>query len=184
MVPTNTTGSMTGQQTVVGTFQTASQAETALSLLREAGLTGDQVSVVAKDTRAGRAVTENTDMAGREVAGVASGALLGGLGGGALGWLVGISALVIPGIGPIVGAGVLAATIGGAVAGAVGGGIGGALINAGVPEEAAKSYETRVGAGGYLVSAQVVDQRQAEAARDIFTSAGSTDTDIYGSSRA
>ncbi len=176
---TNTTGmgATTDRRTVVGVFGEPSDAERALTGLRDAGFAPDQVSVVARDTRETRDMVESTGMGGE---GAASGAVIGGIGGGIIGWLVGISALVIPGIGPIVGAGVLASTLVGAGVGAVTGGLVGALADEGVPEEDARGYETSVREGRILLTVQAAGADQAEAARAIFDQYGGGNVRVYG----
>ena len=170
--------------TVVGVFNDQGDAEKALNALKDAGLTPDQVSVVAKDTRETQTMVERSDMQGAETTGAGTGALLGGLLGGTAGWLVGIGALAIPGIGPIVAAGALATTLGGAAVGAVAGGLIGALVGAGVPEEDARGYETHVKEGRILITAQAPTAQSAQAARDAFDRYGGTDVRAYDRSTA
>jgi Heat induced stress protein YflT domain len=154
--------------TVAGVFNSEREAEQALSALKDAGFTPDQVSVVAKDTRGTQQMVERSDMAGAETTGATAGAFLGGLTGGVAGWLIGIGALAIPGIGPIVAAGALATTLGGAAVGAVAGGLLGALVGAGIPEDDARTYETHVKEGRILITTQANSSAQAQEARDAF----------------
>lgn len=180
MAMTDRTGSSsTMAHTVAGVFDAQSDAQKALNELKEAGFTPDQVSVVAKDTRETQTMVEDSDMAGAETSGAATGALLGGLTGGIAGWLVGIGALAIPGIGPIVAAGALATTLGGAAIGAAAGGLIGALVGAGIPEEDARTYETHVKEGRILITAQATDARQAQSAHDAFERYGGSDVRAY-----
>src|SRR5215210_3649996 len=158
----------TGQHTVVGVFHNPSDAERALNSLRDANFTPEQVSVVAKDTGATREMVERSDMDGAETTGAGAGAFLGGITGGILGWMVGIGALAIPGIGPVVAAGALATTLGGAALGAAAGGIVGALVDAGVPDEDARSYEEHVRRGSILLTAHATTDQQARQAQRIF----------------
>jgi len=178
-VPTNATG-----HTVVGVFTDQSDAQDALNELKSAGFTPDQVSVVAKDTRETKTMVEGSDLEGAETSGMGAGALLGGLTGGIAGWLVGIGALAIPGIGPIVAAGALATTLGGAAVGAVAGGLIGALVDAGIPEEDARAYETHVREGRILITAQATTAAQAQSARDAFDRFGGADVRAYDRSQA
>jgi hypothetical protein len=165
--------------TVAGVFQSPSDAEKALSALKDAGFAPDEVSVVAKDTRETKSLVERSDMPGAETSGVATGAFLGGITGGIAGWLVGIGALAIPGIGPIVAAGAIATTLGGAAVGAVAGGLLGALVGAGIPEDDARSYETHVSEGRILITAQATSAQQAQEARDAFDRFGGADVRAY-----
>jgi hypothetical protein len=118
-------------------------------------------------------------MAGAETSGATAGAFLGGITGGIAGWLIGIGALAIPGIGPIVAAGALATTLGGAAVGAVAGGLIGALVGAGIPEDDAREYETHVGQGRILITAQASSAQQAGQARDAFDRFGGADVRAY-----
>ena len=155
--------------TVVGVFDGPNHAEQALTGLREAGLTPEQVSVVAKEKQDVKQLAERSDMAGE---GAATGAVTGGVLGGLAGFLVGISALVIPGIGPIVGTGILVSTLAGAGIGAATGGLVGALTGQGVPEEDAKGYEERVREGSILLTVQAHGEGQADQAREVFDRTG------------
>ena len=179
MADRSRTPNMANGQTVVGIFDGQHDAEKALNELKDAGLTPDQVSVVAKDTRETQTMVEGSDMAGAETSGATAGAFLGGITGGIAGWLVGIGALAIPGIGPIVAAGAIATTLGGAAVGAVAGGLLGALVGAGIPEEDARTYETHVSEGRILITAQAATADQAQAARDAFDRFGGADVRAY-----
>lgn len=140
----------TGNRTVMGLFDNHDDAERCLSELRDAGVRGEDISLVASDYRGSfrteKGTGETTDKAtmGENIAG---GAIFGGLGG----LLIGLGALAIPGLGPIVAAGPLATTLAGAGIGAVGGGIVGAIREAGVTEEEAHIYAEGVRRGGTLV---------------------------------
>ena len=176
MSSTNTTA---GRRTVVGVFARPSEAERALTDLRNAGFTPEQVSVVARDTRATRDVAERGGMEDA-AQGAGAGAALGGLGGGLLGWLVGIGALAIPGIGPIVAAGALATTLGGAAVGAVAGGLIGALVDLGLPEEDARGYEQHVRGGSILLTVNATSDTEAVRAREVFDRHGGAAVRAYG----
>jgi hypothetical protein len=125
----------------------------------------DTVSTTGKET------TVTKDTAGGIVTGAVGGGVLGGL----AGLLVGIGAIAIPGLGALVVAGPVATTLIGAGVGAAAGGLVGALVEAGVPEEEARVYETGVKQGGVLVTARVpagmeqmaLDIMNAKGARDI-----------------
>ncbi len=167
----------TDRRTVIGVFDGPTQAERALTGLKEEGFLPDQVSVVARETDETRALVQDTGMGGE---GAASGALAGGITGGIIGWLVGISALVIPGIGPIVGAGVLASTLVGAGVGAAAGGLIGALGELGVPEDEARAYEASVREGRILLAVSAISAEQVDDARRIFDRYGGADVRAYG----
>ena len=157
--------------TVVGLFDTPSEAAQAGQALVEHGIRHEDISVIAGDSSS---VGE----------GAASGAVGGGVLGGVLGALVGLGALAIPGIGPVLAAGPLVAALGsvgaGAVAGAgvgaVGGGIIGALIGAGVPEDLAHTYAEGLRRGGTLVAVQTNDDNLG-AVRELFQRNGAVDVE-------
>jgi hypothetical protein len=92
--------------------------------------------------------------------------------------LIGIGAITVPGIGPVLAAGplgtALATTLVGAGIGAATGGIIGALVDAGVPEEEARLYQTGVERGGVLVTARV-PAGQERAALDVLNANGARD---------
>jgi len=145
-------------RTIVGLFDTPTEAQQVVQDLVNSGVPREDISVVANDVRReySTAVGDTTDTASAAGAGALSGGVLGGV----LGLLVGIGALAIPGIGPVVAAGPLAAALGsagagtliGAASGAAAGGLLGALVGAGVPEEEAHFYSEGVRRGGTLVS--------------------------------
>ena len=171
------TGAAAGRHTVVGAFEGVDRAERALSALKDAGFSPEQVSVVAQDKQETQQLAERTEMAGE---GAAMGAVAGGLLGGLAGFLLGISAMVIPGIGPIVGTGILVSTLAGAGLGAATGGLVGALAAHGVPEKDADGYDAHVGQGRILLTAHTNDDMQAGAAHRAFEQAGGADVRGYG----
>lgn len=165
-----------GSHTVVGVFTDVNRAERALTELKNAGFTPEQVSAVAKDKGDVQQMADNTEMVANSAAG---GAVTGSVLGGIAGFLVGISALVIPGIGPIVGAGIIGSTLAGAGIGAATGGLIGALTAEGVGEDDARGYEEHVKQGSILLSVRATDETQADSARRIFDSAGGSDVRAY-----
>lgn len=162
--------------TVVGIFQSHTDAQAAVRELSAQNLRVDDVSVVERDASrfdesSDYAAAEyeyrqyTTEELGNETLG---GMVLGSLVGGTLGTLAGLGALVIPGIGPIVAAGPLVGALVGGTSGAITGTIAGALIEAfEIPEEHATIYERRLGEGRSLVAAHV-DRADAPAVRRIF----------------
>jgi uncharacterized protein (TIGR02271 family) len=156
-------------KTIVGLFDTASDAEAAVQDLRSNGVDSNKISVVANNAE-GRYDASLADGADDQSAadGAGAGAVGGTVVGGALGLLVGAGLLAIPGIGPVLAAGPLAAAIGTTAAtvgaGALGAGIGaatggllGGLVGAGVPEEDAHIYAEGVRRGGTLVTVDAND---------------------------
>jgi len=164
-------------KTVVGMFETRTEAEDAMRRLQAAGCRREAIGVARRDTGESEnlaATTGTGDLA-------AEGATAGALSGAGVGALIGIalvgSTLVLPGIGPIlvggslVAGGTTAAALTGAGIGAVSGGLIGGLIGAGIPEEEATDYVTRLEHGHILVSVQAQDAEVGRA-RQIFTEEG------------
>ncbi len=154
-------------QTITRLYDSYPQAQRAVAALHSAGLTGEQVSIVAN--RGNEMPTTTTETAEDAGNGAATGAGIGTAVGAGAGLLAGVGLLAIPGIGPVVAAGWLAATALGAVAGAATGGAAGGLIGAltndGVAEEDAHVYAEGVRRGGALVTARVPDERVTEVNR-------------------
>jgi hypothetical protein len=168
----------------VGIFTHRRDAEGALHKLKNSGFSMEHVSVIAQDT-------DSNNMSGAEVRekvgnkadeGASLGAATGGTVGGLTGLLVGLGTLAIPGVGPIMLAGAtataIATTLAGAGIGAAAGSLLGGLVGLGIPEEEARSYNSRVERGHYLV---VVDGSDAEIARAerILRDSGIEDFAIY-----
>ncbi|MEA5570283.1 general stress protein [Calothrix sp. UHCC 0171] len=152
----------------VGVFSRRQDAENALHELKNSGFPMERVSVIAqeKDHRDNIAGAEVREKVGNQAdEGASLGAATGGTVGGLTGLLIGLGTLAIPGIGPIMLAGAtataIATTIAGAGIGAAAGGLLGGLIGLGIPETEARSYNTRVERGDYLV---IIDGTDAEIA--------------------
>ena len=144
-------------RTLTGLFDSYEDAEATVRDLEAAGLSHDQISIVANRGVAGeRARIKEGNEAGP---GAGTGAALGAVVGGAGGVLAGLGMLAIPGVGPVVAAGWLVATavgaVGGAAVGGAGGGLIGAMIGNGVPEQDAHVYAEGVRRGGTLVTVRV-----------------------------
>ena len=135
-------------RTVVGLFRDRNDAEQAISDLKDAGFTREQIGIAIKDRSEQRELTEGTESSAVGQ-GAAAGAISGGLVGGIIGLL---GSLLIPGLGPIVAGGVLESMLVGAGAGAATGGLIGALMGLGVSEEDAKHFDTGIRKGGTLVT--------------------------------
>jgi len=161
--------------TIIGLFDSRSDAEQVVRRLSDGGFDRDQISLVQQD-EAGRTTTESAGDAGDAGRGAAVGAGTGAVVGGLGGLLVGVLALPIPGIGPVIAAGPIAAALTGAGVGAAAGGIIGALTGMGVPEDDARTYEEGVRRGGTLVTVTADDAR-ADAAAEIMRSYGAVNVD-------
>ena len=149
---------MTNRVTAV--FDSQTQAEQAVTALRQLGVSDAQLSVVARHgdtataTGGGSAATAAHDDNAGERAGKG---MLAGAGAGAL---FGLAALAIPGVGPFITAGWLASALGvtggaiaaGAIVGGTSGAIAGALAKAGYDENEANYYGSAVEQGGVIVA--------------------------------
>jgi uncharacterized membrane protein len=156
-------------RTVVGLYDRIDDAYRAVDALVQAGVSRDQIGIVARDVEGKYArylktdkSFENQDVSEGAAAGASAGAVVGGLGG----LLAGLGALLIPGIGPVIAAGPLVGALAGAGIGAAAGGVLGALIDLGIPEETAHVYAEGVRRGGTLVYASV-DESKANKVAEI-----------------
>ena len=161
-------------RTITGLFDNHDQADRAVRSLKDAGIPGDDISIVANNADGSYGTDKDDDVA----EGVSTGAGLGAVVGGTGGLLTGLGLLAIPGVGPVVAGGWLLATAVGAVTGAAvggaAGGLVGALTEAGVDERDAHAYAEGVRRGGILVTARVDDSRAA-AASDILSKSSVVD---------
>jgi uncharacterized protein (TIGR02271 family) len=158
-------------KTVIGLFDSMSEARKVVQELLHDGFRNDDISIVSRED--GEYVTERGE---ERTSGAATGAGAGAAVGGLGGLLVGLSALAIPGVGPVIAAGPLATTLAGAGVGAAAGGILGALTDLGVPEQEAHYYAEGVRRGGALVSVET-DDHMAERAAEIMGRYGAVDID-------
>jgi hypothetical protein len=172
-------------KTVVGLFDTATEAQSVVQELINSGFERKDISLVANNAKGEYANYREAGGTGSSTAeGAGAGAVGGGVLGGVLGLLVGVGALVIPGIGPVLAAGPLAAALGtagastlvGAGIGAAAGGVIGALVGAGIPEEDAGFYAEGVRRGGTLVLVKASDDL-AQRAYDAMRRYGAVDVD-------
>jgi len=139
----------------VGVFYNQAEAQRAVSELKSAGFTEEEIGVVAHDAKGthrpqiiqGEAGThKETKAAEGATAGVMAGAGVGAL------WALGIAAGILPAIGPVVAGGILGSILLSAAGGAAVAGVAGALIGLGVPEEEANYYEQEFKAGHIIVT--------------------------------
>ena len=161
-------------KTVTGLFDTYQHALAAVNALKDAGITGADVSLIANSPQD---VGEDEDVVGRDAtAGAELGAALGGAGG----LLAGLGILAIPGLGAVLAGGwLVAAAVGagaGAGRGAPRGGTRGRLPRAGAPEAPPHVYAEGLRRGGALVTARVPEE-QADIVLTILRSANGIDID-------
>ncbi|MBD2502413.1 general stress protein [Anabaena azotica] len=154
------------QRRAIGVFPHRRDAEAALTELRDAGFSMNQVSLIAKDSSGGTGAGANIGHGNKADEGAKAGAATGGALGGLGGLLVGLGALAIPGVGPVIAGGAaataIATTLAGGAIGAAAGGIAGGLVGLGIPEDRAKVYSDRFQRGEYLV---IVDGTESEIQR-------------------
>src|SRR4051794_6001375 len=149
-------------KTVVGSFDSYSEAQSVVEDLVNIGIARDEISIVANNAQQEDSTTRTG--AGETASGAGKGAVVGGAIGGAAGLAAGLAGLAIPGIGPIIAAGPIAAALAGAGAGAVAGGLIGGLTHVGVSEEDAHYYAESVRRGGALVTVRAEDNMAERAA--------------------
>ena len=154
-------------KTVVGLFDTLTEAQNVVKDLTNAGFKREDISLLAND--AGKQYGTYLDQGAvptEDAVGPGKGAGFGAVVGALTGILVGMSALVIPGIGPVIAAGPIIGGVTGLVAGAATGGIVAGLVKTGIPEEEAHYYAEGVRRGGTLVTVTSPDG-DAKRARQI-----------------
>jgi len=168
-------------RSVIGLFDSVSEAQRALNELVQAGFARDHISLVAHDAsgqyskylKKDGSFDPEGDVTADEGAGF--GAAVGAI----TGVLASLGALAIPGIGPVIAAGpLLAAVTGGtigAVAGAATGGMTAALIKTGLPEDEAQYYTEGVRRGGTLLVVDTDSDAKAQRAVDIMDRYGAVD---------
>jgi len=163
-------------KTIVGLFDDMDLARTAALNVESAGISHNDVSVVANN-EGGRYLP--TDAAAAPVAtghAVGHDAKVGAEVGGVAGLLLGLTGLAIPGLGWIAGAGWLMGMVLGAGTGAIVGGLVGALTSVGVPETYASHYTEGVRRGGTLVAVKAPEELAQQVAT-ILSQAGAVNID-------
>jgi hypothetical protein len=143
---------------VTAVFADPAQAETAITELRQRGVTDSRLSIVARRVDDREVERRPEAPAGERVA-------KGAITGIGVGTLFGLAAAVIPGVGPFIAAGPLAsalgATVGAAATGAIVGGTSGALAGAMAKADFTKDeiafYGPLVERGDILVTVETDD---------------------------
>lgn len=161
-------------KTVVGSFDSISEAASAARDLRAAGFMDSDVNVIANNAQRPVGTESERVAVDKGASGAATGIVAGGALGGAAGLAASLMGLAIPGIGPILAAGPIAAALAGAGAGAVAGGLIGGLTDLGVSETHAEYYAEAVRRGGALVTVRA-DSTRADEAEGILRRHGAFD---------
>lgn len=168
-------------RSVIGLFDSVSEAQRALNELVQAGFSRDHISLVANDVSGSYSKYLNKDANFDPEGDVTAdeGAGFGAAVGAITGVLASLGALAIPGIGPVIAAGpLLAAVTGGtigAVAGAATGGLTASLIKTGLPEDEAQYYTEGVRRGGTLLVVDTDSDSKAQQAVQIMDRNGAVD---------
>lgn len=163
------------EKVIMGTFATREDAERLIHhLSTDLKIPHDKISYIYRNADGEIESTKEAESGSLE--GTATGAVVGGTAGAIAGIATVIG--VIPIIGPIfaagpiiaalgIGAGAIGTTAAGALTGAVAGGIIGALVDLGLTETEAQTYQERVQKGDVLV---VVRSEQDSAIHEAFSS--------------
>jgi hypothetical protein len=148
-------------RTIVGVFTSLVEAERTERDLKNLGVPGAGISIVAgNDADRHKEYIDKAKLASTSTgAAAAAGASFGG----GVGLLAGLVALVIPGVGPIVAGGALAMLLATLGIGAAGGGLIAAFREMGVPHEQAPIYEEAVRRGAVMLTVDVDSARENDA---------------------
>jgi len=139
---------------VLALFSTPADAATGARALHEAGVTHDQISVIARNHDEDSTLARQMDATpGVDIEDSRPAGRLGELSG----YMLAAIAVVLPGIGPLVAAGPLAAGLGEA-AGHVAGGLASALSGAGVDAGRAAALQEAVEEGAVLLAVHTVPE--------------------------
>lgn len=166
---------------VLGIYQSRSQVERAVDILRADGFSSSDISVLMPDSSGSQDFAHTKGTKAPE--GAATGASAGAVIGGTLGVLVGIGALAIPGVGPFIAAGPIMAAMAGAGVGGAVGGVTGALIGFGIPEYEAKRYEGFIKGGGILLSVHTDAPEEVLRAKKCLQTTGAKDISSTGEAK-
>jgi hypothetical protein len=147
--------------TVIGMFNTKSQADAAIDKLKAAGFDESEIGYMCRNPD-GSVTKSGTQSDDGIAAGALTGAAVGAAGGAAVG--AGILAGVIPVIGPVLAIGTLGTILVNAAGGAAAASLAGALAGWGFSNDEAEYYEREVNAGKHLVTVHS-DSRRAIALR-------------------
>jgi len=149
------------RSTVVGVFENRSDADQAVTALKQSGFRDDQIGVAMRHAEGFTKTTKAVDKGDTYAEEGAATGILTGLGLGALAGL-GVLSGMIPVVGPAIAGGTLGVVISNAMAGAAVAGLAGTLIGYGIPEDEAEYYHREFEAGRTIVTVQA-DGRYDEA---------------------
>ena len=144
------------KKTILGIFPKHEDADRALFHLKDEGFKASEVSVIAREDTMKKYRAEEADNAG-------TGVLTGGVLGGLAGLLIAATPVIVPGLGLLV-AGPLT-LLASFATGALAGGLIGALIDMGVSEDTAKSYENKIKNGEVLLAVNASDKDESKVQR-------------------
>ena len=174
---------MTEHNSVVGIFNSHTEAEASIKELQQAGFDMKKLSIVGKDYHTEEHVVGFYNAGDRMKVWGKQGAFWGGF----WGLLFGSALFVIPGIGPLFVFGPLAGWIFGALEGAVviGGlsALAAALYSIGIPQDSIMQYETAIKSAKFLVIAHGTADEVSKA-KSILETAGATQTDVHSEIRS
>jgi hypothetical protein len=172
----------------VGAVKTREEADHLITILRRAGFSDKDISVIAPgselkndpkialDHEPGEDPADEKPREGSDkLKGLTIGAVSGGVILGTIGGLIGLASLAVPGLGLIVVAGPIAAALTDAAAGGALGLIAGALMGMRIPEHLAKQYEESVREGNTLVSVHTRNAEEFEWATKVLARGGAED---------
>jgi hypothetical protein len=173
----------------VGSVKTQDQAGRLVAILKRAGFSDRDISVIAPDDDRSKhdpkialdhapgedPADEKPRDGSDKLKGATIGAVSGGLILGAMGGLVGLASLAIPGLGVLIVAGPIAAALTDAAAGGAAGVIAGALMGMRIPEHRAKQYEESIREGNMLISVHTRNAEEFDRAMKYLATGGAED---------
>jgi hypothetical protein len=178
----------TNASLAVGSLKTPDQAERLVTILKRAGFSDCDISIIAPgdqskhdpkialDHAPGDDPADEKPRDGSDkLKGATIGAVSGGLILGAIGGIVGLATLAIPGLGVIFVAGPIAAALTDAAAGGAAGVIAGALMGMRIPEHRAKQYEESIRQGNTLISVHTRNAAEFDRAIKYLATGGAED---------
>ncbi|WP_018250177.1 general stress protein [Orenia marismortui] len=168
-MPKFTIGGAKDMPKVLGLFNDQEAAKSAISSIKDLGISEDKISLVAKNGE-DQDIEAGAEM-GAEGQNLVDGTTTGGAIGGVAGVLASAGLLAIPGLGPVLAAGPIAAGLTGAAAGGVTGG----LVDYGIDQQEGERYAGEVEGGNILVAVEDTEQEKINDVAAKLKDAGSYD---------